>query len=517
MAGYTISVSQGKHTEEHSRRSYTPASAEKSLESENVVIYDCGNDKEHFNDFFQSSIEEFNARQKRADRKKSLDYYDALLNGTEGYGKGDQQEKPVYHDVIQIGNNKTNGVTDNGFDVYHWRELKKEGKFHEAASYVREHINNTKATQDFKEILIEIAEEILKNKNGMYNGILIHGLIIHADEPNGTMHLDMRYTMYTDEGNNKRKDGKNNGLSKRVSMTKCLGKLGFKYTKEATALDQFREFLKDRIEEKMVERGYEREVLNESRAHMPNAVFEAHQELKKTEAKTKSLQKKAAGLEAKVSEVERRESKVESDEIEIKMGRKKLLDDNRDLQRRSDALARDKRMVDSDFDNNVNILLRILDQINPGSQKEYQTIEELQADVEAQVRMFEQKVDAIEQRERAITTRENSVDEIVLKNDQALRELDEIKSQLQNVAGTTMRTMVFEAEKLKDGRYVPKMIRDEKGQLIKDENGKPKRTSARPLDEFVREKTEQFDQAKSRLEQVKAELGYSSKDNSYEY
>ena len=54
---YTISMSQGDHAEEHSRRSYTPMSADKSLEDRNVVIYDCGDDKEHFNEFFRPAIE----------------------------------------------------------------------------------------------------------------------------------------------------------------------------------------------------------------------------------------------------------------------------------------------------------------------------------------------------------------------------------------------------------------------------------------------------------------------------
>ena len=133
---YTISVSQGDHAEEHSRRSYTPASADYSLREQNEILFDSGNDKEHFNDFFRPSIEAYNARQKRSDRKKSLDYYEALLNGTEGYGKGKQQEKPVYDDVVQIGNRETNGITKRTFNVDHWRQLKAQGHYDEAAQYV---------------------------------------------------------------------------------------------------------------------------------------------------------------------------------------------------------------------------------------------------------------------------------------------------------------------------------------------------------------------------------------------
>ena len=84
--------------------------------------------------------------------------------------------------------------------------------------------------------------------------------------------------MYTNETGSKRKDGKSNGLDYRVSMNKCLGKLGYKTTKTHTALEQFRDAIKDRLEEKMNERGYQRDIKGEHRKHQPNAVFEAEQE-----------------------------------------------------------------------------------------------------------------------------------------------------------------------------------------------------------------------------------------------
>lgn len=50
--GYSVSVTGDDHTENHSRRAYTPSNAERSLQSDNIVIYDCGNDREAFNVFF---------------------------------------------------------------------------------------------------------------------------------------------------------------------------------------------------------------------------------------------------------------------------------------------------------------------------------------------------------------------------------------------------------------------------------------------------------------------------------
>lgn len=285
---YTISVSNDDHAEEHSRRSYTPGSADRSLQSQNVVIYDCGDDRKHFNDFFRPAIEAYNAKQTRADRKKSLDYFSALQNGTEGYGRGKAKEKPIYHDVIQIGNRETNGITTDAFDVDRWRAMKKAGDFEGASAYAKSHLNKSKDAADMKEILERLAEEIRDNKDGRYNGILVHGLIIHADEPNGTAHLDFRYTIYT--------TGEKTGLGSRVSMTKGLAGLGYKTTPEQTALEQFRNQIKNRLEELMTEYGYQREVKDEHRKHQPTAVYEMEQRAKKAQETVAALDARAASV-----------------------------------------------------------------------------------------------------------------------------------------------------------------------------------------------------------------------------
>ena len=99
MDAFTISATQDRHAEEHSRRSYTPFSADSSLAGNNIVIYDCGDDRVHFNSFYLPHVEAYNARQKRKDRKKDLDYLSALEDGREGYGKGEAHEKTFYHCV----------------------------------------------------------------------------------------------------------------------------------------------------------------------------------------------------------------------------------------------------------------------------------------------------------------------------------------------------------------------------------------------------------------------------------
>lgn len=273
---FTVSASSGTTAENHSRRDYTPLSADRSLKNRNVTIYDCGDDRKHFNDFFLPSIQRYNAKQTRNDRKKSEDYLSGVESGSECYGRGKKKEQPFYHDVIQIGNRDTNGVTDDSFDVDHWRSLKKDGKLKDASDYVQQHLRKpTKEDIAIREILIEIAEEIRDNKDNEYSNILVHGLQIHDDEPNGTIHLDFRYTVFTTD--------EQRGLDTRVSLTRGLRAMGYETTESQTALSQFREKIKDRITEKMEQRGLQREVLGEHRPHLPTAVFEAEQRVKEAE------------------------------------------------------------------------------------------------------------------------------------------------------------------------------------------------------------------------------------------
>ena len=273
---FTVSASSGTTAENHSRRDYTPLSADRSLKNRNVTIYDCGDDRKHFNDFFLPAIKRYNEKQTRNDRKKSEDYLSGVESGSECYGRGKKQEQPFYHDVIQIGNRDTNGVTDDSFDVDHWRGLKKDGNLKEASDYVQQHLRKpTKEDVAIREILIEIAEEIRDNKDDEYANILVHGLQIHDDEPNGTIHLDFRYTVFTTD--------EQRGLDTRVSLTRGLRAMGYETTESQTALSQFREKIKDRIAEKMEQRGLQREVIGEHRPHLPTAVFEAEQRVKEAE------------------------------------------------------------------------------------------------------------------------------------------------------------------------------------------------------------------------------------------
>lgn len=323
---FTISNSTGKCSEEHSRRSYIPFSADKSLTSNNVIIYDCGDDREHLNITARPYIKIYNSRQKRNDRKKDYedDYVAALEDGRACFGKGDKKEKPFHHDVIQIGNRDDLGITDSEFDVKHWRYLKRMEKDKEASEYVQEHVNKDPNVREAIEILKEVAKEICEGK---YSNVLVHGLVIHVDEPNGTPHLDFRYSIFT--------DNEKTGVPWRVSDHKGLAKMGFvTQTKKAegqdapemfTALQKFRESINMLIEEKMAEHGWERKYLNEHRKHLSTAQYEAERTILEAEAEARRKLEEAEELYTDyMDEMEYERIKFDSEKKDFALLRKNL-------------------------------------------------------------------------------------------------------------------------------------------------------------------------------------------------
>ena len=328
---FTISNSSGKFSEEHSRRSYIPFSVDKSLTSNNVIIYDCGDDREHLNITARPYIKIYNSRQKRNDRKKDYadDYVSALEDGRACFGKGDKKEKPFHHDVIQIGNREDFGITDKDFDVRYWRKLKKTGELDAASKYVIKHRNTDTKVNEAIQILCEIAEEIRDNKDNMYSNILVHGLTVHCDEPNGTPHLDFRYSIFT--------DNEKTGVPWRVSDHKGLAKMGFTTESKLidgqdepemfTALQKFRESINSRIEEKMAEHGWGRKYLNEHRKHLSTAQYEAERTLLDAEREAKRLICEAEDIYSDyMDEVEVERRKLKSDRDELASVRKNLSD-----------------------------------------------------------------------------------------------------------------------------------------------------------------------------------------------
>lgn len=118
---------------------------DRSLSANNVVIRDVPVRKA-YEDIFGKAVKEYNAKQTRADRKIDS-YYDKI--------KKDKRKNPVYECIVQIGD-----CSDTG---------------------------NTAVSE--KQALIKFAE----NWEQRNPNLKLIGAYVHADEPNGTVHLHIDY------------------------------------------------------------------------------------------------------------------------------------------------------------------------------------------------------------------------------------------------------------------------------------------------------------------------------------
>lgn len=113
----------------------------KALTMNNVTICDIPV-RQAYEDIFKQAVEEYNAKQKRADRRIKS-YYDKI--------KQDKRKHPVYECIVQIGDKDDTG----------------------------------NSAQLEKQALIKFAQQ-WENRNP---NLKLIGAYIHADEPNGTVHL----------------------------------------------------------------------------------------------------------------------------------------------------------------------------------------------------------------------------------------------------------------------------------------------------------------------------------------
>ena len=306
----SLSVSNGDVSEHHTRRTYCPPSAEPTLMKNNIHIIDERNEdgtlisyQRQFDDFFYDSIEEYNKKQRRKDRKKSHEYYDELKSN------GKRKEQPVYSTVIQLGNRDTCGITDTTFDDRYWRELKETDP--EAASrYVEEHLDTRPVHDISRLVLTEIAEKF----ETWYPNLHVVAAIIHSDEPGGGDHLTVDWIPWSDDYKT--------GLKKRCSQSKALKQMGFEGKGFSYPIKEWQADIKQHIEEVMNHYGIERELVGDMSAHQDVATYRMAMERKEEATKLKEL-KRRQEVARKVEEeqkqrIEELEEQVQKSEARAK-------------------------------------------------------------------------------------------------------------------------------------------------------------------------------------------------------
>lgn len=179
-----VSMPQGKGSQLHNRREYEkigkpiPDNIDVSKSSENIILVD-KDIKQAYQEIFGEALEQYNAKQKRADRKIE-DYCDHIKKSKNG-------EKLFYEDVVQWGSKED-------FQKPETRERAKEA----LVQYVK----------GFEE----------RNPN-----LKLIGAYIHMDEASPHLHLD--YIPVA--------QGYTRGLETRNSLDKAMKQMGYRPEKES--------------------------------------------------------------------------------------------------------------------------------------------------------------------------------------------------------------------------------------------------------------------------------------------
>ena len=291
----TVSLRFAKIAAKHDAREYTPDNADPALEDRNVYIRVSHSVENDVNAIFKDAVDEYNATQKRADRKKSYDVYGETLKAAK-QTKGKNDMKPVYEFVIAAGNHETAGVTDNEFDPDEWEQMRERDP-EAAAAYVQEHLNRDPRREDLKQALIETCEALPER----YPDLEFIGIYIHDDEPCGTCHAHVQFVP--------KGTGYKQGLKMRPSLTKALGNMGFKTGKTdscdyRTAQQQWQDDAKDFLEEKMNEYGFVREHKGIEGPGEDIHGYKARQRRENEEAKAKEAQAQAEEAIAAVAQAQ---------------------------------------------------------------------------------------------------------------------------------------------------------------------------------------------------------------------
>lgn len=292
----SLSLTNGKVSERHSRRWYVPASADASLSTRNIRVVDPTDDagnpvtyRAQINEMFAPAILRYNDKQKRLSRMKSFDYYGELVDGK-------RKEKPVYSTIVQIGNRDTCGVTDMAFDAKTWRQLRE---YDEAAAseYVKRHLVDDVRRHRVKATLLEVCERW----QTWYPNLRVVSAIIHDDEPSGTMHADINWVPVAGgEGSQAFKAG----MDMRISLNRALKEMGITGRGFSYPIKEWQADAKAKIESVMHEYGIEREHMGNVERHKDTATYVMEQERERMALECKEMRRRAQVAEERAARAE---------------------------------------------------------------------------------------------------------------------------------------------------------------------------------------------------------------------
>lgn len=254
----SISGIIGKGSIRHNNRDFYAANVDQDRTKNNIILKK-QNIREAYHELFDNALEEYNAKQKRRDRRIP-DYYEHIRTS--------KQEKLFYEVIFQIGDmNDTPAGTPEG----------------DRAAL----------------ILSEFYDKFAKDNPHIH----IFNAVIHMDE--ATPHLHIDFIPVATE--NKR------GLSTKNSLSKALEQQGFKSEgKLNTCSKLWIDSEKQRLAECMAEHGIEHEVKGIHRSNLSVEEFKLQQRMEEVAELEEKIAEKSGQLVELDDKIEIRQSELES-------------------------------------------------------------------------------------------------------------------------------------------------------------------------------------------------------------
>lgn len=289
MTAFTISCSQGRIAEHHDKRDYYPKNADERLKDNNKIFVTTENYETAFRDLFQLSVDDYNAKQKRADRLKH-DYFNEIK-------KGDGKEHPFYEYVLQIGNRETNGTLDRSE-------------------------NAMKARQAL--------DRALDKLQARYPSFKFLFIGTHGDEPNGTYHAHICFIPVG--------TGYKTGMETRCSLRKALGNMGFKSNGKPYPVDQWKQDVERLVEDEMRQLGLDRCYKNEHRRRLDTDDYKREMMVADAEAYLEHAEAMFADAESELEILSSEKRKLEVKSRKLEDRGQELYDLDRRLHDREEAM-----------------------------------------------------------------------------------------------------------------------------------------------------------------------------------
>ena len=243
--GKTLSFGKGKGNIRHNNREYETPNVDHSRVKDNI-IYKQEDIKEAYQKCFGKAIEDYNAKQSRNDRKKSLEGYMDEIKRNQANKNG---EKLFYEQVVGIGDMHDSGIK-----------------------------TNPKEAEKCREVLDSYMKEWEQRNPNLY----VFNATLHMDEQTPHLHID-----YIPIG-----EGYKQGLQARNSLTRAFDNMGIESakTKDDNATIKWQERERAHISELAKEKGIEIETIGIKRDDYTISDYKALvRDKRKILAKTKKI------------------------------------------------------------------------------------------------------------------------------------------------------------------------------------------------------------------------------------